>query len=318
MKKIPYILGTFLTGFAAVFAKDKMPDLRNLWKEQDMKKRMALQDYMQTIIDKTLTADYMKYFENRKSAAVNPIFRYLDQSLDRILEQLPKEKPAPGTVVIWYLYNMGFIIKTPTVCFGVDINHRNAELLEPYLDFIVGTHNHNDHYTIPLMQKMNAAGKLVITNYFPNPGYTKAESYTHTVNGVTIHCGESDHNPRLKKFTMPMEIICPTGDRNFVFYTSGDTYHHSFLKPVTDAVDLYVVHPYCGMSAAEAAKQVNAKLTLVVHLHEMTHEYNKWRWKYADGRNTLELLQKENRNAYIPVWGEKFIWDGKTLRLNQK
>lgn len=293
-------------------------DLTELWTEQNPEKRIILQDYMQTCCDKILTAEYMDFISDPEKKTSNQLFRYYDLSFDRILQQLPKEKPAPGTVTVWYLYNMGFIIKTPTACFGVDICHRKAELLEPYLDFIVGTHNHNDHYSIPLMQKMNAAGKLVITNYFPNSGYTKATSYTHNIKDVTIHCGESDHNNRLKKFTMPMEIICPSGNRNFIFFTSGDTSHHKFLKPESDAVDLYIVHPFNGMSAIEAAKQVNAKLTFIVHLHEMTHEYNKWRWKYADGRHIAELFQEEKLNAYIPVWGEKFIWDGNTLLNTQK
>ena len=313
-KKLCCIFGLCSAGLAA----GEKYDLTNLWTESEPEKRIILQDYMQSCCDKILTAEYMDFISDSTKKAKNPVFRYYDQSFDRILEQLPKTKPAPGTVVIWYLYNMGFIIKTPTACFGVDICHRKAELLEPYLDFIVGTHNHNDHYSIPLMKKMNAAGKLVITNYFPNSGYTKAESYTHEVKGITIHCGESDHNNRLKKFTMPMEIICPTGDRNFVFFTSGDTFHHKFLKPKTDYVDLYVVHPFCGMSSVEAAKQVNAKLTFIVHLHEMTHEYNKWRWKYADGRYAHETFRNEKRDAYLPDWGEKFLWDGKKLHVTQK
>lgn len=318
MKKNPFLLGAFLTTCAAIFAKDKMPDLRNLWEEQDINKRMALQDYMQTVIDKTLTAEYMKFFENVSETTKNPVLLFYDQTLDRIIQQIANEKPAPGTVSIWYLYNMGFIIKTPTVCFGVDINHHRGLKLEPYLDFLVITHNHNDHYTIPLMHAMTANKKMVISNFFPNPGYTKAASKTHEIKGVTIHCGESDHNRFLKKFTMPMEIVCPTGNRKFVFFTSGDTCHHSFLERKSDKIDLYAVHPYNGMIALEAAKKIDADLTFIVHLHEMTHEYNKWRWKYADGRRVLNDFQKQNRKAYIPVWGEKFVWDGTKVLVIQK
>ena len=318
MKKLSYISGVLLTTCVSLFAKDKMPDLRNLWVEQDAKKRIELQDYMQSLVDKTLRAEYMTFFENSSSPTSNKVLQYYDASLDRILEQLPNEKPAPGTVTIWYLYNMGFIIKTPTVCFGVDINHRKGEKLEPYLDFLVVTHNHNDHYTLSLMRAMTANKKLVISNFFPNAGYTKAPSKTHEINGVTVHCGESDHNKVLRKFTMPMEIICPTGDRNFVFFTSGDTWNHSFLEKKSGKIDLYVVHPFNGMTAVKAAQKLDANLTFIVHLHEMTHEYNKWRWKYADGRWQLDVFRKNKRNAYLPVWGEKFIWDGSKIHVTQK
>ena len=205
---------------------------------------------------------------------------------------------------------MGFVIKTPTVCFGVDIHHRNAEKLEPMLDFLVTTHNHMDHYSMPLMRAMNAAGKPVVSNFFPNPYYTKAAEKTHEIKGITIHCGEADHNQRLRKFTMPMEIICPTGDKKFVFFTSGDCGDHTFLKAKSKEVDLYSVHPRCGMSAIDAAKQVNAKLTFIVHLYELSHEFNKWRWKFQDGKDEVEIFKKDSYKAYVPVWGEKFIWDG--------
>ena len=316
MKK--YVVGMLLAVGGSLFAKNNTPDLTDLWLEQDTKKRMELQDYMQTLVDKTLKAEYMAFFENSSMPTNNKVLQYNDASLDRILKQLPAEKPAPGTVTIWYLYNMGFVIKTPTTCFGVDINHRHGEKLEPYLDFLVVTHNHNDHYTIPLMRAMTANQKMVISNFFPNAGYTKAASMTHKIKDITIHCGESDHNSRLKKFTMPMEIICPTGDRNFVFFTSGDTSNHSFLEKKSEKIDLYAVHPFNGMKAIEAAKKLDAKLTFIVHLLEMTHEYNKWRWKYADGRWQLDVFRENNRNAYLPVWGEKFIWDGTKILTTQK
>ena len=316
MKK--YIAGMLLVLGVSLFAENSTLNLTDLWLEQDTKKRMELQDYMQTLVDKTLSAEYRKFFENSSSSTDNKVLQYNDAALDRILKQLPAEKPAPGTVTIWYLYNMGFVIKTPTTCFGVDINHRRGDKLEPYLDFLVVTHNHSDHYTLSLMRAMSANKKLVISNFFPNAGYTKAASMTHKIKDVTVHCGEADHNRILKKFTMPMEIICPTGDRNFVFFTSGDTFRHSFLEKKSDKIDLYAVHPFNGMKAIEAAKKLDAKLTFIVHLHEMNHEYNKWRWKYADGRWQLDVFRENNRNAYIPVWGEKFIWDGSTIRTVQK
>ena len=246
-----------LFGFcSSALATEKNFDLKELWSEQDQKQRIVLQDYMQKLIDKTMKAEFEKFDDNRNETTKNPVLIHYDQTLDHLLKQIPETKPVPGTVVIWYLYNLGFIIKTPTACFGVDIHHRRAELLEPYLDFLVVTHNHNDHYSMPLLRAMTAAKKLVISNFFPNAGYTKASEQTHVVKGITIHCGESDHNNILKRFTMPMEIICPTGKQNFVFFTSGDTFHHRFLNKKSEAIDLYAVHPYCGMEAIEAAKAV--------------------------------------------------------------
>lgn len=313
MSKVPLTLCSIFSVFSSMIAWEKEYDLKDLWLEKDPAKRIILQDHMQQWSDRTLKAEFDKFNADPNIKTKNKLLRFYDQSFDRLLQQIPKEKPAPGTVVIWYLYNMGFIIKTPTVCFGVDIHHRNAVKLEPLLDFLVTTHNHMDHYSMPLMRAMNAADKPVVSNFFPNAYYTKAAEKTHEIKGITIHCGEADHNQKLRKFTMPMEIICPTGNRKFVFFTSGDTGNHSFLKIKSEAADLYCVHPRNCMSAIDAAKQVNAKLTFIVHLHELSHEYNKWRWKFQDGRDELKIFQENNRAAYVPVWGEKFIWDGKKI-----
>ena len=31
---------------------------------------------------------------------------------------------------------------------------------------------------------------------------------------------------------------------------------------------------------------------------------------FEDGRKEIRIFEADNRLAYVPVWGEKFIWDG--------
>ncbi|MBR7107201.1 MAG: MBL fold metallo-hydrolase [Lentisphaeria bacterium] len=292
-------------------------DFSQMRTEKDTGKREKLQDQMQLIVDKTLKAEFETFDDDPDRKTNNPVLKYYDQTLDHLLIDIPATQVNPGTVVIWYLYNMGFVIKTPTACFGVDIHHRRAVKLAPLLDFIAVTHNHNDHYDIPLLRTINADGKFVISNFFPARGYTKATSATHTLNGITIHCGEADHNPTLRNFVMPMEFVCPTGDKNFVFFTSGDIFHHDYLKKQSETIHLYAVHPRCGMKPVEAAKKLNPDLTLIVHLLEMGHEYNRWRWPFQLGREEVANFRKDNLDAYVPVWGEKLLWDGKKINVCQ-
>ena len=292
-----------------------MPDnnFSDMWFETDRIKRENLQDAMQNIVDKTSKREFDSFDENPELKTDNPLFQYYDNSLERIIEDVPGTQVAPGCVVIWYLYNMGVVIKTPQVCFGVDIHHRHAIKLEPLLDFIVITHNHLDHYSVPLLRMMNENEKAIVSNFYPSFAYTKAAEFTHNINGVTIHCGEANHNNKLKKFTMPAEIVCPTGDRNFVFYTSGDCYSHEFLSRKTDKIDLYAVHPRCGMTAVCAAQKLEPEMTFILHLHELGHEINEFRWEYSVGRCELAEFEKTGLKAYVPVWGEKFLWDGEKI-----
>ena len=297
----------------------ELSEFKTMWTENNKAKRTAIQDTMQSIIDRTPKAEFDEFDETPNTRTSNPVLKFYDAALDRLLVDIPATEVKPGTVVIWYLYNMGFIIKTPESCFGVDIHHRRAVELADLVDFIAITHNHEDHYSMPLQHKMNDSGKLVITNFFPNPGYTKAAEYTHDLpGGITIHCGEANHNRKLQKFTMPMEIICKTGDKKFVFFTSGDCWSHEFLNRKSERIDLYAIHPRCGMKPVNAVTKLDPRLTFISHLQELGHEINRWRWQFSVGREELKNLDGINKAGYVPIWGEKFIWDGEKLTGCQK
>lgn len=288
-------------------------ELKQMWTVTDIEQREKLQDAMQLVIDQLPKKEFDAFDNDPALSTQNPVLQFYDMALDRLLTQIPETQVVPGTAVIWYLYNLGFVIKTPTTCFGVDIHHRRAVELAQYLDFVVLTHNHDDHYSMPLLRKMGAEKKLVVSNFYPNGGYTKAQFFTREINGVTIHCLETDHNSMLRKFTMPMEIICPTGAKNFVFFTSGDSCTEATLSRQSPRIDLYAVHPLCGMAAIEGAGKLDPELTLIGHLQELGHEIGVYRWTFSDGREELETFRKAGRKAYLPVWGEKFLWDGETI-----
>ncbi len=312
------LLNSLLCCFSLSLGAAETYNFQNMWLETDIVKREKMQDAMQNVIDKTTKKEFDDFDSAPNKKTANPVLKYYDNSLERLVKEIPATQVKPGTVVIWYLYNMGFVIKTPEVCFGIDIHHRHADKLAPFVDFIAVTHNHIDHYSIPLMRKMNDEKKAVISNFFPNFGYTKATEFTHNIKGVTIYCGEANHNSKLKKFTMPMEFVCPTGDKKFVFFTSGDCFSHEFLNRKSEKIDLYVLHPRCGMVPVKAAQQLNPELTFIGHLQELGHEINVWRWPFSVGRHELDEFKKINKKAYIPVWGEKFIWDGEKIIGCQK
>ena len=133
-------------GCSCLFPSAKGTSFKDMWLEKDVAKREKLQDVMQAVVDTTTKKEFETFDDDPKQKTSNPVLKYYDQSLERLCNDIPATKAAEGTVVIWYLYNMGFVIKTPTVCFGIDIHHRHAEKLEPFLDFLAVTHNHNDHY----------------------------------------------------------------------------------------------------------------------------------------------------------------------------
>ena len=75
----------------------------------------------------------------------DPIIYFYRSAFDRVMDGIKNSKVENGTAAIWLLYNMGYVVKTPSGCFAIDISHRWAKELAPYIDFLCVTHKHSDH-----------------------------------------------------------------------------------------------------------------------------------------------------------------------------
>ena len=212
---------------------------------------------------------------------------------------------------VWFVYNMGFVVKTAKSLFAVDLHHRRAELLAPKLDFALITHNHGDHYTDLFYNAMNnGERKTVVSNFKDNygahrfagrvGGYTRAVK-TFEFGDVKVRTTLTDHNAYLIDFTTAFEITI--GD--FVIYHSGDCANAEKLRPECPNPDLWMFHPRCGMKPVDGARAVNPKMAVVAHLNELGHAKNRWRWTWADGERARQELAEAGFNAVVPVWGDR-------------
>lgn len=144
----------------------------------------------------------------------DPMLAFYRLSLDHVINAIKTTTVENGTTCIWQLYNMGYIVKTPTTCFGIDINHRWAEKLEPYLDFLCVTHKHQDHYNTALINAMLNAGKPVYSNWIKG-GYTSKVNTDYQFNNIKIHVSITDHNNSglsnfVSVFTLNVAMIVAT------------------------------------------------------------------------------------------------------------
>ena len=174
------------------------------------------------------------------------------------------------------------------------------------------THNHNDHYTRAFLLGMNAAGKKVYSAFFPSydGGYSKEkEREIRLADDLTIFTHECDHNIHLPRFVTPFEIVCRTGSDTCVIFSSGDACDAKQLHPRSAKVDFHIVHPRNGLDVRESARDtVRPAVTLISHLLELTHRFDKWRWTFKDGYDAADLVRSVGKTAYVPMWGEKIIW----------
>ena len=257
-------------------------------------------DLRQSEIDEVTPKDFTSYWKMGSSVQPSEILAYtsrfkaigrLENAFDQVFDE------ARATVVtdinrpaIWYLYNMGLIVKTPKTMFSVDLHHRRAEDFAPFLDFALITHNHSDHYTERFKDAMDRIQrKPVVNNFFCNygvkdrtlGGYTRAKRKEFLYGDVKVITGLCDHNWYLIDYTTTFEIHI--GD--FTLFHSGDCCSHAKFDLIRRP-DMWVFHPHCGMKAAVACQEtVRPKLAVIAHLQEMGHAKGRYRWTYRDGLN---------------------------------
>jgi len=242
-----------------------------------------------------------------------PVLGRLEAAFDKVFREAKETVVADiNRPAIWYVYNMGLVVKTPKTMFSIDLHHRRAEEFAPLLDFALITHNHNDHYTERFKFAMDRVQhKPVVNNFFDNygvrdrklGGYTRAKTKTFVYGDVKIISGLCDHNDYLIDYTTPFEV--QIGD--FTLYHSGDCSSPAKLQ-VSRQPDIWVFHPRCGMKAAEGCqKAVHPKLAVIGHLQEMGHAKGRYRWTYRDGLDEKAMLEAAGFPARMPLWGERLV-----------
>ena len=244
--------------------------------------------------------------EVARAIEAQPILHFYEAAFDKVKRELESVTVAPGSAVLWHVYNMGYVVKTHDACFALDLHHRRSEELIPMLDFLVVTHDHTDHRTARLLDGFAGTGKPIISNFYPHTGYS-ATPQTLKLGSVVLHTCITDHNRKLKNFVQPCEIEIPGKNRKIVIFTGGDTFDPTQFRMHNSEVDVFIVHPRVGLVVTEAQKIVDPRLTLISHLLEMHHHHDQWRWGFDVGFDELEKSRANGRAAAIPMWGDRLV-----------
>ena len=237
-----------------------------------------------------------------------PALRRYDEAFDSVVADVhAAEVPEGSPPAVWFLYNMGVVVKTPRAVFGIDVAHRKGALLAPLLDFALVTHNHDDHVDAAFLEAMDGEGKTVVSNFFDNYGAFRGGRMPggYTRGGKAFELGDaavlatsSDHNGYLVDFTLAFEIRI--GD--WTLYHTGDSANLGKLRPARTP-DLWFVHPRCGIDPVAAALVFQPRRTILGHFCELGHA--EWRWTIADAGEDAERLRDAGFRATIPLWGKR-------------
>ena len=275
-------------------------------------------DLLQREIDE-VPAGVMGAYLNNAAGAEELIRRYvalarLDAAFEKVMSEV-KTTVVTDRPAVWFVYNMGVVVKTCEALFSIDLCHRRACEIAPLLDFAIISHNHTDHYTKRFYGEMDGRlHKTVINNFTDNYGaafnkgvcgFSRGKR-TFRMKDVTIRTYESDHNEFLRGFTMPVEVEC----NGYSIFHVGDTHNVDELKP-SRRPDLWIHHAYCwgqGPESGRGAAHLKPRVTVVAHLQELQHPRGCARWTWKDGEVAKAAAEKAgSRHVLVPLWGDRIM-----------
>jgi len=290
------------------------PDGHN---RQERRKRMAV---IQTACDQLEPQIFWTYCDGQtknNSPRIEdsyPAIYYLYKADQNAFENIHKTQVKKG-LAVWYLYNMGYVFKTPESCFGIDISAVNSERLAGDLDFLLTTHDHGDHFWVPLLDSMIKAGKPVVTLWYKGSKVvTKPTQFKFGHVRVKVDIGDHHREDADGKDNMLMyQVDCPIGDGTCTIYHSGDG--NNYLKMHPDRkVDIYIPHVQVGMSIEDAVHYLKPQITLVSHVMELGHSPkppHAWRWSFDYAFDIVKNIPESQ--ATILTWGERWLLPGTIL-----
>lgn len=304
------------------FSNEAVETVRNFRKTSPFilnEKRLSLLNTFETYSDSYSDTPFKEYLTKTDDVAEEmehtvPILYAYREAFDKVLSEVKNTKVKKGTAAVWLLYNMGFVVKTPSGCFGIDVDHRLAEQLEPYLDFLIITHNHGDHANIKLMAAMTKRGKPVLSNFYKgSEDYLSKTATSYKIGNFTIHTDISDHllSPKLPNFVTLFRIECGEDAGNFSMLHCGDSgFNPERFKNVQGPVNMAIIRwgaPRESNIMGTGEGQITPDYAVLSHLIELRHK------PYPHGQasitKTLEHLPTVKcENTILPFWGEKLTW----------
>ena len=288
--------------------------VNTLWNETSYlnldSKRKSLMYELQTFADMCPNTAFKEYYatDDRTALAAmedNSMLGFHKKALDRVLGQIDTEAVPHGSVVLWQVYNMGYVVKTPSHTFGIDLKHKYAAEFAGHIEFLCITHAHEDHYTQALVDAMATAGKPVYSNFIDNDYMINGAATISPCEGISMEVKIADHNTELKNFVVNYQIDCGSDTGHAVILHTGDSHNHAQLLKTRD-IDIFIPHLAVGLDMAKAVGRLDPRVVLLSHILELDHPVEKWRWSYQYGINEVEKLNRDG--VYLPVWGEKITY----------
>lgn len=262
--------------------------------------------------------NFVKKSVTGKTFSIKP-YLLIKLRLDNAKDKISKLNVPEGKVKLWYLYNMGVVIKSSDVAIAFDLPntsiYTNSADFTKYINILIITHLHADHFDSYVVRQALKNGVTVIVpkdsdiykyNFDSNNLITIRDSETVSVKGVKITGYSAIHSSNINipvdwfLVEMKDKRILHTGDG--IELESGRTFYNQ-------KIDVFLAHFDDDRNAEKMSGLVpNVSLVLPLHILELGHGSEIV--NYMMYKNTLEQYVngywKHNSNAkFLPlIWGE--------------
>ena len=96
----------------------------------------------------------------------SPLSSFFDFRIKKVLKEIKTIKVGKNEIVLWYVYNMGVIIKSEEKTVGVDLGQEwiNSKItqLADHVDLLIFSHPHPDHLSIKVVKRAVGNGIPVV------------------------------------------------------------------------------------------------------------------------------------------------------------
>jgi L-ascorbate metabolism protein UlaG (beta-lactamase superfamily) len=285
-----------------------------------------------------LILDYPLHVDNKRSDIDQQLLKewqeavgkYYQEEMEQGLKEI-KTVDANSGLIIWKMYNMGFVVKSKNHTIGFDIvpgaqkplNTEQMTELADKLDILFISHIHSDHMNEKFIDSMIRAGKKVVLPTSVTAKVLSAlqlddknkniirlyDNYKEplSIDGVTVRCfpGQQDSDT-------PCNIYAVTVDNYTVLHNGDNTRTEIYSEiPKYDKVDVLLVNCWSGMAPCISA--TNPKLVITGHENEVKHKVAK-RLSYLQTFHSLSGCKNLPKN-FVLDWGECISYpDCRSLR----
>jgi len=255
-----------------------------------------------------------------------PVANLLELRTKHAIEEIRSTRVPEGSIKVWYIYNIGVVIKTSNVTIGIDVAGTyvapSIADVGSLLDILIVTHPHGDHLDANVAAAAAKAGaKIVVADEKVRIDYSNQNNLvrdpdgesmvkvlagsasaaealvgvepggTIMIKGVRITAYPAEHsslNSADDSFSAtPTDWFYVEASGLCILHT-GDGFFNDVKPDFSDKrVDLYLVHYVDGMVAEDYFKLVpQSRIMVPLHLHELGH--GRGIIDYALFRNALE------------------------------